>query len=64
MVLDPNMQACVGWGAYRNTALLSQILGTVRIMAPVSIWAVPKLHELVTQPCLEEDLSAGGLPIS
>lgn len=44
----PEMQACMKGGAYRNTALLSQVLGSVRIVTPVSIWAIPKLHELVT----------------
>ena len=51
-------------GAYRDAALFPQVLGTVRIMTPVSIWAISKLHELVTQPCLEEELSAARLAIS
>ena len=33
-------------------------------MTPVSVRAVAKLHELVTQPCLEEELSAAWLAIS
>ena len=49
---------------YRNTALLPQILGTMCVMTPVSVWAVTKLHKLVTQPCLEEELSAARLTIS
>lgn len=57
------LQTCL-IGAYRDAAFFPQILGTVRIMTPVAIWAISKLHELVTQPCLEEELTAAGLPIS
>ena len=34
------------------------------VVTPVSIWAVTKVHELVTQPGLEEQLSTGGLAIA
>ncbi len=34
------------------------------VVTPVSIWAVTKVHELVTQPGLEEQLSTGRLAIA
>lgn len=50
-------------GTHRHTALFSQVLKAMSIVTPVAIRAVPKLHELVTQPGLVEELSAGWLTI-
>ena len=50
-------------GSHRDAALFPEVLVAMCVVTPVSIWAVPKLHELVAKPGLEEQLSTGRLPI-
>ncbi len=49
---------------YCDTAFLPHVLITMCVVTPVSIWAVTKVHELVTQPGLEKQLSTGWLAIA